>query len=72
METHRECICYVCIEEATVALLVGHYATRCKVAGSNSEEIIEFLNWPDASSRTSALGVNSTSNRNEYKKSSWG
>jgi hypothetical protein len=34
-----------------------HYATSRKVAGSIRGEIIGFFNWPNASSRTMALGL---------------
>jgi hypothetical protein len=32
------------------------YATSRKVAGSIPDEVIGFLNWPNSSSRTMALG----------------
>jgi hypothetical protein len=32
-----------------------HYATSCKVAGSNPDEVVGFFNWPNPSSRTMAL-----------------
>jgi hypothetical protein len=35
----------------------GHYATSRKVAGSISDEVIGFFNWPTPSSRTMALGL---------------
>jgi hypothetical protein len=38
------------------ALLVSHYDTSRKIAGSNPDEVIGFLNWPNPSSRTMALG----------------
>jgi hypothetical protein len=34
----------------------GHYATSRKVAGSRSDEVIKFFNWPNPSSHTMALG----------------
>jgi hypothetical protein len=34
----------------------GHYATSRKVAGSISDGVIGFFNWPDPSTRTMALG----------------
>jgi hypothetical protein len=34
-----------------------HYATSRKIAGSISDEVIGFLNLPDSSSRTMALGL---------------
>jgi hypothetical protein len=33
-----------------------HYATSRKIAGSIPDEVIEFFNWPNPSSRTMALG----------------
>jgi hypothetical protein len=33
-----------------------HYATSWKVAGSIPDEVIGFLNWPNPSSRTMAMG----------------
>jgi hypothetical protein len=33
-----------------------HYATSRKVAGSITDEVIGFFNWPNPSSRTMALG----------------
>jgi hypothetical protein len=33
-----------------------HYATSRKVAGSIPDEVIGFLNWPNTSGRTVALG----------------
>jgi hypothetical protein len=33
-----------------------HYATSQKVAGSISDEVIVFFNWPNPSSHTVALG----------------
>jgi hypothetical protein len=36
--------------------LLKHYATNRKVAGSNRDEVIEFFNWPNPSSRNMALG----------------
>jgi hypothetical protein len=33
-----------------------HYATNRKVAGSISDDVIEFFNRPNPSSRTMALG----------------
>jgi hypothetical protein len=33
---------------------------------------VNFFNWPNLSSRTMALGVDSASNRNEYQEFSWG
>jgi hypothetical protein len=45
-----------------------HYATSRKVAGSIRDGVIGFLNWPDLSSRTMALGstqpLTEMSNRN--------
>jgi hypothetical protein len=35
---------------------LSHYATSRKVAGSISDEVIGFLNLPNVSSRTMALG----------------
>jgi hypothetical protein len=49
-----------------------HYATSRRVAGSISDEFIGFFNWPDSSGRTNGPGVDSASNRNEYKESSGG
>jgi hypothetical protein len=43
--------------------VLGHYATSRKVPGLIPDEITGFFNWP---------GVDSASNRNEYKESSWG
>jgi hypothetical protein len=37
-------------------LLLSHYATNRKVAGSVLDEVIKFLNWPSPSSRTMTLG----------------
>jgi hypothetical protein len=45
-----------------------HYATRQKVAGSSPYEV-DFFNLPNISSRTTALGVDSDSNINEYQES---
>jgi hypothetical protein len=53
-------------------LVQRHYATSRKVAGSIPDEVIRFFNWPNPSSRTVALGVDSASNRNEYQKFSGG
>jgi hypothetical protein len=36
--------------------LQGHYATRLKIAGSISDEVIGFFNLPNPSSRIMALG----------------
>jgi hypothetical protein len=33
-----------------------HYATSWKVAGSISDEVTGFFNWPNPSSRTMTLG----------------
>jgi hypothetical protein len=33
-----------------------HYAASRKVAGSNPDEVIGFLNWPNPSSHTMARG----------------
>jgi hypothetical protein len=41
------------------------------VAGSISDEVVGFLNWPNPSSRSMVLGVDSSSNRNEHQESSW-
>jgi hypothetical protein len=41
---------FVCI------ICVTHYATSRKVAGSFPDEVIEFFNRPNSSSRTTALG----------------
>jgi hypothetical protein len=35
-----------------------HYATNRQVAGSIPDEVIGFFNWPNPSSRTTALGSN--------------
>jgi hypothetical protein len=48
-----------------------HHATSRKVAGSSPDEV-DFFNIPNPSSRTMVLGVDSTSNRNEYQEPSWG
>jgi hypothetical protein len=34
-----------------------YYATKRKVAGSIPDVVIEFLNWPNPSSRTKNLGL---------------
>jgi hypothetical protein len=49
-----------------------HHATSRMVAGSILDEVITFLNWPNPSSTTMALGVDSASNRNKYQESSCG
>jgi hypothetical protein len=36
-------------------IVVGHYATSLKVAGSIPDEVIGFFNWPTPSSRTMTL-----------------
>jgi hypothetical protein len=45
-----------------------HYATSWKVPGSIPDEVIEFFNWPNPSSRTTTLGstqpLTATSTRN--------
>jgi hypothetical protein len=47
-----------------------HFATSRKVGGSISDEAdFLFLNWPNPSSCTMALGP---TNRNEHQESSWG
>jgi hypothetical protein len=35
---------------------LGHYVTSRKWAGSIPDEVIGFVNWPNPSSRTMALG----------------
>jgi hypothetical protein len=40
------------------ALLLRHYATSRKVVGLIPDEVIEFFNWPNPSSRIMALGSN--------------
>jgi hypothetical protein len=46
----------------------GHYATSWMVVGSIPDEVIEFFNWPNPSSRTMAQGstqlLTETSTRN--------
>jgi hypothetical protein len=49
-----------------------HFATSRKLAGSIPDEIIGFFNCPNPSSRTMTPGIDSVSNRNGYKESSWG
>jgi hypothetical protein len=48
-----------------------HYATIRKVSGSSSDEV-DFFNLPNTSSLHYCPGVDSASNRNEYRESSWG
>jgi hypothetical protein len=43
-----------------------------KVAGSIPEEVTEFCNLSNPSSRTIDPGVDSASNRNEYQEYFWG
>jgi hypothetical protein len=49
-----------------------YYATSRKFAGSIPDEVTEFFNRLNPSSRTMALGSTQTSNRNECQESSWG
>jgi hypothetical protein len=49
-----------------------HYATSRKFAGSIPDEVIGFFNWPNPSSHTTAAGVDSASNGNEYRESAGG
>jgi hypothetical protein len=44
-----------------------HYARNRKVAGYNPYELIGLFNWPNYSSRTTALRVTSACSRNEYQ-----
>jgi hypothetical protein len=55
-----------------VACWLRHCATSRNVAGSIPDKVIGYFKWPNPSSRTTALGVDSASNRNEYQESSWG
>jgi hypothetical protein len=43
-----------------------------KVAGSIPHAVIIFYNWPNTSSRITAMGSTQPLNRNEYQASSWG
>jgi hypothetical protein len=45
---------------------VNALCCKPKVVGSSPDEV-DFLNWPNPSSRTMSLGVDSASNRNEYQ-----
>jgi hypothetical protein len=47
---------YARIEGARGCVFFRHYATSRKVAGSIPDEVILFLNRPNPSSRTTALG----------------
>jgi hypothetical protein len=38
-------------------LIPWHYDTTRKVSGSIPDEVIEFFNWPNPSSRNMALGL---------------
>jgi hypothetical protein len=53
-------------------IIIRHYATSRSVAGLIPDEVTEFFNRPNLSSRTMALGVDSVSDRNEYHESSGG
>ena len=44
-----------------------HCATSRKVTGSIPDGVIGIFHWHNPSGRTMALGVDSTSNRNEYQ-----
>jgi hypothetical protein len=44
-----------------------HYATNRQDAGSIPDGVIGVFQWHNPSGRTMALGVDSASNRNEYK-----
>jgi hypothetical protein len=48
-----------------------HHVTGRKVPGSIPDEVIEFFNSTNPSSRSMVLGVDSGCNRNEYQESSW-
>jgi hypothetical protein len=39
-----------------VIIMIGALCYSRKVAGSIPDEVIEFFNWPNSSSRTMALG----------------
>jgi hypothetical protein len=47
---HYNCLLFSCIPES------NNYATSEEVAGSNPDEVMGFLNWPNPSSRTMSLG----------------
>jgi hypothetical protein len=49
---------------------MGHYATNRKVTVSNPDDVSEFFNLSNPSSRTVALG--SVQPPKEYQESSWG
>jgi hypothetical protein len=52
-----------------------YYATSRKVAGSIPDEVLEFINWPNSSSRTMALRptqpLRETSARNVPRRKGW-
>jgi hypothetical protein len=50
-----------------VAQRLGYCATNRKVAGSIPDDVTEIFYSHNPSDRTMALGVDSTSNRNEYQ-----
>jgi hypothetical protein len=50
-----------------VALCLRHCATNRKVAGSIPDGVIGIFHWHNPSGRTTSLGVDSASNRNEYQ-----
>jgi len=50
-----------------VAQWVRCYATNRKVAGSIPDGVIGIFQWQNPSDRTTALEVDSASNRNEYQ-----
>jgi hypothetical protein len=50
-----------------VAQWLRYCATNRKVAGSIPDGVIGIFHWHNPSDPTMALGVDSTSNRNEYQ-----
>jgi hypothetical protein len=55
LKSYTEFNILMCLNGGTRSWL-RHYATSRKVAGSISDEVIGFFNWPKPSSRTMALG----------------